>query len=69
MVRGCRAGVVERDGLGRPNTPLSCGSNPEHMRSNAEVDVVISDDDTDLLRAREAKDYGEHGQFPVYSGK
>ena len=43
-------------------------ANPEHMRSNAEVDFVISDDDMIVLRGLRARDYGEHSVFPVYSG-
>lgn len=44
-------------------------TNPEHMRSNAEVEFVISDEDMDTLRNIEhIKDYGEHGFFPVFGG-
>ncbi|GAA3315931.1 aldo/keto reductase [Arthrobacter ramosus] len=43
--------------------------NPEHMRSNAEVDFVIADDDMAALRELQYMDYGEHTAFPVYSGK
>ncbi len=43
--------------------------NPDHMRTNAQVDFVISDDDMDALRNLDGKDYGEHAAFPVYSGK
>jgi hypothetical protein len=39
------------------------------MRSNAQVDFTISDDDMDTLRGLQARDYGEHSTFPVYSGK
>jgi hypothetical protein len=39
------------------------------MRSNAQVDVPISADDMDVLRSLQARDYGEHSEFPVYSGK
>ncbi|MDH6628628.1 diketogulonate reductase-like aldo/keto reductase [Streptomyces sp. LBL] len=44
-------------------------ANPEHMRSNAEVDFEISGDDMDVLRELRDVDYGEHSAFPVYSGK
>ncbi|MFF3494644.1 aldo/keto reductase [Streptomyces sp. NPDC002795] len=44
-------------------------ANPEHMRSNAEVDFEISGDDMDALRGLRDVDYGEHSGFPVYSGK
>jgi diketogulonate reductase-like aldo/keto reductase len=52
--------------LGTVSLPKT--ANPEHMRSNAEVDVAISDDDMDALRSLQARDYGEHSAFPVYSG-
>lgn len=42
---------------------------PEHMRSNAEIDFVISDDDVAALRDLQDVDYGESRAFPVYSGK
>ena len=45
-------------------------ANPEHMRSNAELDFVISDEDMELLKNIEhIKDYGEHSFFPVFGGK
>ncbi|MHB9756539.1 aldo/keto reductase [Streptomyces sp. BYX5S] len=44
-------------------------ANPEHMRSNAEVDFEISDADMDALRGLRDVDYGDHSAFPVYSGK
>jgi diketogulonate reductase-like aldo/keto reductase len=53
--------------LGTVSLPKT--ANPEHMRSNAEVDFVISDEDMDALRNLRARDYGEHSAFPVYSGK
>lgn len=44
--------------------------NPEHMKSNADVDFVISDSDMNLLKNLEkVKDYGEYSFFPVFSGK
>ncbi len=42
--------------------------NPEHMKSNADVDFEISDADMDVLKGIEAKDYGDASVFPVYSG-
>ncbi|QCQ90667.1 aldo/keto reductase [Rhodococcus sp. SGAir0479] len=53
--------------LGTVSLPKT--ANPEHMRSNAEVDFVISEDDMAALRDLRAQDYGEHSVFPVYSGK
>lgn len=44
-------------------------ANPEHMRSNAQVDFVIEDADMTVLERLDARDYGEHAAFPVYSGK
>lgn len=53
--------------LGTVSLPKT--ANPEHMRSNADVDFVISDADMAALRDLTAVDYGEHSAFPVYSGK
>ncbi|MER7484179.1 aldo/keto reductase [Streptomyces sp. NPDC126510] len=53
--------------LGAVSLPKT--ANPEHMRSNAEVDFEISGDDMDALRDMRDVDYGEHSAFPVYSGK
>lgn len=45
-------------------------ANPDHMRSNAELDFVISDEDMELLKKIEhIKDYGDHSFFPVFGGK
>lgn len=45
-------------------------ANPEHMKSNADVEFVISDEDMEALKNVELiKDYGEHGFFPVFGGK
>ena len=45
-------------------------ANPAHMKTNADVDFVISDADMETLKAVERiKDYGAHGFFPVYGGK
>ena len=49
--------------------PLPKTSNPEHMRSNADLDFTISDDDMDLLRGLHIRDYGDDSAFPVFSGK
>ncbi|WP_185996350.1 aldo/keto reductase [Nocardioides campestrisoli] len=40
-----------------------------HMRSNAQVDFVISEPDMRTLEALRIRDYGEHSVFPVYSMK
>ena len=40
------------------------------MKSNADIDFTISDDDMETLKHLEKiKDYGEFGVFPVYGGK
>ncbi|WP_129658289.1 aldo/keto reductase [Rothia halotolerans] len=44
-------------------------ANPEHMRSNAEVDFEITEEDMEMLRNLDERDYGESSAFPVYSGK
>jgi diketogulonate reductase-like aldo/keto reductase len=53
--------------LGTVSLPKT--ANPDHMRSNAQVDFEISDQDMDALRHLDEKDYGDHAAFPVYSGK
>ncbi|MFG2358759.1 aldo/keto reductase [Streptomyces sp. NPDC048521] len=53
--------------LGTVSLPKT--ANPDHMRSNAQVDFEISDKDMDALRGLRDVDYGEHSAFPVYSGK
>lgn len=50
--------------------PLPKTANPEHMRINADLDFVISEQDMAELKAMEPlKDYGEFSAFPVFSGK
>ena len=45
-------------------------ANPAHMRTNADVDFVISDADMDALKKVERiQDYGAHSFFPVFGGK
>lgn len=45
-------------------------ANPAHMRTNADVDFTISDEDMSFLKNIEKiKDYGKHGFFPVFGGK
>ena len=44
--------------------------NPEHMKSNAELDFEISAEDMELLKNfKKIKSYGNSGIFPVYGGK
>ena len=45
-------------------------ANPDHMRSNAELDFVISAEDMEILKnTPHIKDYGESSFFPVFGGK
>lgn len=45
-------------------------SNPNHMKSNSELDFTISDEDMETLKNIEhIKDYGKHSNFPVFGGK
>lgn len=50
--------------------PLPKTANQDHMKDNANVDFIISDDDMEQLKSIEhIKDYGEFSFFPVFSGK
>jgi len=50
--------------------PLPKTANPAHMKSNAEVDFVISEEDMEFLKnVEKIKDYGDASIFPVYGGK
>lgn len=50
--------------------PLPKTANLEHMRSNAEVDFVITDTDMETLKGMERiQNYGDASFFPVYGGK
>ena len=45
-------------------------ANPEHMKNNADVDFVISDEDMEILKKVEKIDnYGDSSFFPVFGGK
>jgi diketogulonate reductase-like aldo/keto reductase len=49
--------------------PLPKTANAEHMRSNADVDFEISDEDMETLKNVDPiADYGEHSRFPVFAG-
>jgi diketogulonate reductase-like aldo/keto reductase len=60
----CIRYTIQLDTVSLPKT-----ANPDHMRSNAQVDFVISNDDMEMLRATQFKDYGDHSAFPVFSGR
>ena len=46
--------------------PLPKTTNVDHMRSNAAVDFVISDEDMAALKRAHGQDYGEATKFPVF---
>ena len=52
--------------LGLVSLPKS--SNVDHIRTNADVDFEISDNDMATLQSLEGIDYGEHAKFPVFGG-
>ncbi|UOQ84696.1 aldo/keto reductase [Gracilibacillus salinarum] len=50
--------------------PLPKTGNPAHMKNNADVDFIISDEDMEFLKNIERiKDYGEASVMPVFGGK
>jgi len=53
--------------LGTVSLPKT--ADPAHLRDNADVDFVITDEDMDTLRSMSFRDYGAHSVFPVYSGR
>jgi len=47
--------------------PLPKTANPEHMRTNADLDFDISDEDMEtLLNVQAIESYGDASRFPVY---
>lgn len=45
-------------------------ANPEHMKTNADVDFQISTEDMETLKKmQKIENYGEYSMFPVFSGK
>ena len=49
---------------------LPKSSNPEHMKNNADVDFVISDEDMETLKHMDKiRSYGDSSFFPVFGGK
>jgi diketogulonate reductase-like aldo/keto reductase len=50
--------------------PLPKTTNPEHMKSNAQVDFTISDEDIETLKnLPQIEDYGDASDMPVFGGK
>ncbi len=50
--------------------PLPKTTNPAHMKNNAEVSFLISDEDMEFLKnIEQIKDYGSASHFPVYGRK
>ncbi|WP_432708941.1 aldo/keto reductase [Pedobacter sp.] len=50
--------------------PLPKTANPEHMKTNAEVDFIISDEDMQFLKNMDPiENYGEASKFPVFGKK
>lgn len=42
--------------------------NPEHMKTNADLDFVISEEDMETLKKIKLIDYGKSGVFPIFGG-
>lgn len=54
--------------LGAVSLPKT--ANPDHMKTNAEVDFTISEEDMETLKHfKHIDSYGESSGFPVYGGK
>jgi diketogulonate reductase-like aldo/keto reductase len=50
--------------------PLPKTANPSHMKNNADVDFVITEEDMEFLKnVDRIRDYGSAGMMPVYGGK
>ncbi|MCW3089967.1 MAG: aldo/keto reductase [Ferruginibacter sp.] len=50
--------------------PLPKTANLQHMKTNAEVDFAIDEEDMEYLKNMQPiEDYGEHSKFPVYGKK
>ena len=61
----CIRYVIQLGAVALPKT-----ANPDHMKSNADVDLIISDEDMNTLKHMERiRDYGDFSIFPVFSGK
>lgn len=48
---------------------LPKSANPEHMKSNSEIDFEISAEDMETLKKLKPLNYGDASVFPVFGGK
>lgn len=48
---------------------LPKSANPDHMKSNLDIDFEIGDEDMETLKHVQPVDYGQAGIFPVFGGK
>ena len=48
---------------------LPKASSQAHIKENASLDFVISEEDMTALDRVDFKNYGEYSYFPVFSGK
>lgn len=60
----CIKYVLELGTVALPKT-----ANKNHMEENAKLDFEISNEDMEVLKALDFKNYGEYSHFPVFSGK
>lgn len=49
--------------------PIPKSGNPKHIKSNAELDFVISEKDMEILKGIKEIDYEDASMFPVYGGE
>ena len=49
--------------------PLPKSTNPDHIRTNSEVNFSISAEDMEALKQFGSVNYGDAGSFPVFGGK
>ena len=61
----CIKYTLQLDAVSLPKT-----ANKEHMKTNAEVDFTISEEDMEVLKHfKKIENYGANSGFPVYGGK
>ena len=65
LLQLCIKYTIQLGSISLPKT-----ANPEHMKSNSQVDFEITQEDMEKLKSfKHIKDYGESSIFPVYGGK